>query len=658
MIRLGTLDGRWRFKTGENPGDYTLPTLDDSSWDTILVPAHWHNEGYPHFSGEGWYRTHFESPSRAEGDRLGLRFAAVDYWAHVWLNGIDLGEHEGYFAPFMFDITPHLSPSGDNVLVVQVRNPPDVANLIKGAVTRWDCSDPNGNPGGIWKSVELLAITPTEFTSVSTRTTLVAGDLPILHLTAAVNHGRETVAAALRISLVPQNFQGRTFVFEKRVGIHPGEQELCFDFELPDAALWWPWDWGHPSLYTLTLDLEAVDDGERLGQAVQSCGLREITRGDHWSVYVNGQHVFMRGTNYLSDQYMSTVTPERYRTDVELARDANMNAFLVFGNVEKHDFYRICDEHGMLVMQYFSIQYSYNVNPSLVERGYAVLEDMVAMLDIHPSVIAWVMNGEGDERTRTLLSVPLARRCRQLDPTRLVETASFPIMSQYLLNEDPSTHDHRALRSHYTGLTGRMSGQTGANSLVHEFAYMSLPSVDMLREIGIGHIWPPDWEIIIAHNGRALDLSQHEIEGAVAQSLEELVDLTGRYAGEALRYYIDHYRSHRFTYCNGLYHFLLTDCWPAVTWSIVDYQRRPKVAYAYVKEAFSPVNWMPDCPPVFCVPGQDLEIPLHLVNDLPQDQIGHVGNASLKDAQGNTLIERSYALDCRANSGNQVDVLH
>jgi len=237
MIRLGTLDGRWRFKTGENPGDYTLPTLDDSSWDTILVPAHWHNEGYPHFSGEGWYRTHFESPSRAEGDRLGLRFAAVDYWAHVWLNGIDLGEHEGYFAPFMFDITPHLSPSGDNVLVVQVRNPPDVANLIKGAVTRWDCSDPNGNPGGIWKSVELLAITPTEFTSVSTRTTLVAGDLPILHLTAAVNHGRETVAAALRISLVPQNFQGRTFVFEKRVGIHPGEQELCFDFELPDAAL-------------------------------------------------------------------------------------------------------------------------------------------------------------------------------------------------------------------------------------------------------------------------------------------------------------------------------------------------------------------------------------------------------------------------------------
>jgi beta-mannosidase len=150
MRELGSLDGLWRFRTGEDKGGFASPALNDSCWDVIRVPAHWHTEGYRYYAGEAWYRTHFPTPIIVPGERCLLRFDAVDYLARVWLNGVYLGEHEGYFAPFAFDIAPHLSSDGENVLAVQVLNPPDVKNLVKGALMRWDCNDPRGNPGGVF----------------------------------------------------------------------------------------------------------------------------------------------------------------------------------------------------------------------------------------------------------------------------------------------------------------------------------------------------------------------------------------------------------------------------------------------------------------------------------------------------------------------------
>ena len=36
---------------------------------------------------------------------LSLRFEGVYYAARVWLNGVYLGDHEGYFSAFEFDVT-------------------------------------------------------------------------------------------------------------------------------------------------------------------------------------------------------------------------------------------------------------------------------------------------------------------------------------------------------------------------------------------------------------------------------------------------------------------------------------------------------------------------------------------------------------------------
>ena len=87
--------------------------------------------------------------------RARLCFAAVDYFADVWLNDELLGHHEGYFAPFGFDVTDRLRKN--NEVLVRVQDPleeldPDQfffahkKRIIKGTLKYHD-SRPGGLPG-------------------------------------------------------------------------------------------------------------------------------------------------------------------------------------------------------------------------------------------------------------------------------------------------------------------------------------------------------------------------------------------------------------------------------------------------------------------------------------------------------------------------------
>ena len=88
-----------------------------------------------------------------------LHFGAVDYHATVWLNGQLVGEHEGGYLPFEFDVAPLLQ-AGENLLVVRVvdasddrsRYPEYPFTEVPHGKQSW-----YGPIGGIWQSVWLEA---------------------------------------------------------------------------------------------------------------------------------------------------------------------------------------------------------------------------------------------------------------------------------------------------------------------------------------------------------------------------------------------------------------------------------------------------------------------------------------------------------------------
>src|SRR5690242_17652907 len=121
------LSGEWSFsidknQVGEGQG-WADPSFDDSSWAIVQVPHTWNvMPDYSEYEGIAWYRKNFVIPSESQGAHLRLRFEAVFYLARVWLNGQYLGQHEGGYTPFEFDVTSVAKRGTQNVIAVQVDN--------------------------------------------------------------------------------------------------------------------------------------------------------------------------------------------------------------------------------------------------------------------------------------------------------------------------------------------------------------------------------------------------------------------------------------------------------------------------------------------------------------------------------------------------------
>ena len=137
-----SLNGDWAFTlspTADGTGDtFGDPSLDDSSWDRIRVPAHWVLEGHgqplytntafpipidpprvPEENPTGDYRRTFTLPEDWRRADTVLRFQGVDSCGTVWLNGVLLGHSKGSRLPVEYDVGEHLVP-GENVLAVRV----------------------------------------------------------------------------------------------------------------------------------------------------------------------------------------------------------------------------------------------------------------------------------------------------------------------------------------------------------------------------------------------------------------------------------------------------------------------------------------------------------------------------------------------------------
>ena len=91
-------------------------------WADIQVPGEWVMQGFkvqPN-TPAAYFRT-FTLAAKPAGQRFKLRFSAVYSLCRVWLNGIEVGGHEGGFVPFEFDVTDAIK-AGANTLAVSVQS--------------------------------------------------------------------------------------------------------------------------------------------------------------------------------------------------------------------------------------------------------------------------------------------------------------------------------------------------------------------------------------------------------------------------------------------------------------------------------------------------------------------------------------------------------
>ncbi|HLF89526.1 MAG TPA: glycoside hydrolase family 2 TIM barrel-domain containing protein [Anaerolineales bacterium] len=101
----------------------------------------------------------------------------------------------------------------------------------------------------------------------------------------------------------------------------------------------------------------------------------------------------------------------------------------------------------------------------------------------------------------------------------------------------------------------------------------------------------------------------------LGQTLDDFIASSQSYQAWIVQYATEAYRRHKTSMVKGIFHFMLTDPWPAITWAVVDYARQPKPGYDALRRAMQPVLPTADVVREYKA-GQPIQFNFYVVNDL------------------------------------------
>ncbi|HEY3365576.1 MAG TPA: glycoside hydrolase family 2 TIM barrel-domain containing protein [Symbiobacteriaceae bacterium] len=609
-----SLPARWRYTyagVGESEA-HAKPDFDDGAWPETPVPAQ-------HAASAGqeaiWYRVRFPRPA-PDATRWLLCFRGAFQATAVWLNGLYLGEHYGYFSPFAFDLTADLA--AENLLVVccETRVESGSKKHPMGIWGDWDCRPyPNFARGklppeyvwtlplGLWAPVELIGVGDVLVQRAQFTPVLEDGGAARVSLQAQlVNLTDRSVRGELRTGLAPHNFVGpesgpaaAPFALGPR-----GEATVTAELPVTDPQLWWPWTHGAQNLYAAWAEVGVA--GQVVAFTRTRLGLRTVeyrgeteAAGPAW--LINGRPIFPKGSNYISEFRLDTCTDARHRTDLQLMKDANMDMVRVHVHIEPETFYQAADDLGMLIIcdSVLNGCYVHGAAPEdRVFHAWAARDQVTKTVDFlgnHPAVAAWLMHNEppwpehmwwfGEPHKARLnreVDLTVAALARELDPSRPVIVASG----------EKDSHLYPGWY-HATWLEYRHESPR----FITEFGAQALPAIDSPFWEQVKRDWPvrpdePSW----VHADFQGDLWARYGVGAPDEypTLERYVAASQQYQAWIARYAAERFRIQKWQPCGGIVHFSFTDGHPAITWAVVDYYRRPKAAYYALRDAFRPTH--------------------------------------------------------------------
>ena len=392
------------------------PSFDDSSWRRLQLPHDWSVEqpmsptlfsctGYLP-GGIGWYRKHFKLSEAAPGHSLGsdrqwfVYFEGIYNRAEVYLNGHLLGMRPNGYASVLYDLTPYLNLTGDNVLAVRVDH-------SRQADSRWYTGS------GIYRPVWLITSGPVHLAQwgsawrlkqMSRGTATVEVDVAT---TTAKGYGNAPSQLKAVVTILDASLQK---VAEQQMQIGPSEQRtMQLKISKPQS-----WDVGKGYLYTVqTRLIDAV--GTPLDSSTMRMGLRTLQFDPNRGFLLNGRSMKVKGVCLHHDAgVLGAVVPrDVWERRLRNLQAIGVNAIRMSHNPQAPVVYDLCDSLGLLVMDEASDEWefpkrkwlegwnrgtpgfegSYDFFEEWIERDVA---DMVRRDRNHPCVFLWSIGNEVD----------------------------------------------------------------------------------------------------------------------------------------------------------------------------------------------------------------------------------------------------------------------
>lgn len=357
------------------------------------------------------------SLQKGRGDRLMLRFGAVDYEARVWVNSREVGGHRGGHVPFDVDITDAVDQAGTSEHRVTIRVFDSAGDLTQPRGKQYWGAKPESifytPSGGIWQSVWLEVVPRARIADSSYGTVLRSNEIDsgVLHCHVAVLGRRVGQDMSVEIEssfgdvVVSKSQRMELPRYKDAVDIELGmrlseSQRSSLPKDVLDGAplhstdcwkdgvaLWSP---EHPLLYDITTTLIDQATGHVVETVKTTTGMRSIDwkKGDGlWRL--NGKPYFQAlclDQGYWPGTFM-TGTSAEIKRDIELAKKMGFNGCRKHQKIEGPLFYYWANKLGYLV--WAEMANAYQFSREYVDRFNQEWTESVKLAMNHPSVVTW-----------------------------------------------------------------------------------------------------------------------------------------------------------------------------------------------------------------------------------------------------------------------------
>jgi hypothetical protein len=478
------LDGEWQFFPDPKQR-LSRETLRDEEARQIRVPGPWQAQfaDLRDYSGVAWYRRQFEvdgwtggqvdgrsggqlaqgvdpgttPPVAGPADRRSdcppvylLHFGAVDYFSTVWVNGIQVGEHEGGYLPFELDVTDALRYGEPNELVVCVLDPGNDADFLPEFTF---AEIPHGKQswygpiGGIWQSVYLERRPSTHITGLR-----ITPDVPGEQARVTVTlHRASERALGVWFNLTDPRGQVRRHRFV--IPAEKDREELIIP--VPEPMLW---DTTDPNLYDLQASL--LDGSDDRGNAIDvfssKFGMRTIGTSSSGHLLLNGRVLYVRGAldqDYYPDLVYTPFSDAELDAQFAKAKHMGLNLLRTHIKITDPRYYDAADRAGILI--WTELPNWQDLTETAKRRAKETMFGMVERDWNHPSIVIWTIVNENwgvdlavNAGHRAWLADMYAQ-LKELDPYRLVVGNSPCFTNFHVVTDIEDFHNYYAMPDHY-----------------------------------------------------------------------------------------------------------------------------------------------------------------------------------------------------------------
>jgi beta-mannosidase len=670
------------WKTATVPGNVFTDLLDHQ---LIPDPFQKNNEEKVQWvSTKNWeYKTTFTlSEETLQKQHVYLNFEGLDTYARVYLNDTLIQQTANAFRTYSIPIK-QLAKATNELRILFERT--DVKETIeqeklgyqlpegKRIFTRkaqfqygWDWG-PKLATSGIWKPVSIKAWDGIQFKNIFIKQQALTKEKASLLIEISIESDADQETAII----TSINVESTTV----NISVKKGTHRYTIPFEIENPKLWWTHNLGTPYLYHFDFKLVlngVVKDKKSIKKGIRTIELitEKDTKGAGFYFKLNGIPVYMKGANYIpQNSFQNKVTEVHYNSLLSDVVTANMNMLRVWGGgiYENDIFYDLCDQKGILVWQDFMFASAmYPGDTAYLKNVQQEAIDQVKRLRNHSSIALWCGNNENSEGWNrwgwqadrsekekqeiwknylNIFDSILPKTVAALsDNTSYWESSPKYGRGNPKYEFEGDAHDwwvwHDAAPFEHF--------QEKVPRFMSEFGFQSFPSYKSIRYINQSNRIDIQTSAIKSHqkHSRGFQLIDTYMERyyRIPTKDEDYVYVSQLLQAKGITMGIEAHRRAK-PYNMGTLFWQLNDCWPAISWSSIDFLGNWKALQYKAKKSFENILIS------FVLKNNILET--YMVNDKLESTSGNL-NLRIIDFSGQEIWTKNVAISVAKNTSANV----